>query len=700
MAQVTAPPQLTPLIAAALAALLAPIPARAADLFSPGPLSRAHQSLEGGLETCTKCHVAGKQLAPERCLECHTELKARVEEKRGFHGRLPPADRQCWNCHHEHQGREEQLVDWGKGGERGFDHSRTGYELRGKHRTAECARCHDPRRIADKTVTAVLEKEPGRKTFLGQPQACSACHFDEHRGQLGADCQRCHSEDGWKPVRGFDHARTAFPLAGRHARTDCQKCHFPKEQPAPSVPPTLTPPIDPARFVKWKGLSFRACTDCHFDEHRGQLGAACQHCHSEVAWKPARGFDHARTAFPLTGRHARTDCLKCHLPQEQAAPSVPPNITPPVNPTRTVKWKGIAFSACTDCHKDPHQGRFGPSCTQCHGTEDWKRMSGPAEKRAFHEATRYPLRGAHAEVACQACHGPFPGEPARYRGLAFQRCSDCHADAHLGQMKPLAAGAPGGPPGCERCHTLEAYLPARFEVEDHTQTGFPLEGAHRAVACVLCHPKDPRLATHVPATVRADLERRKRPLRLSLARFEPSSPADCRACHRDPHAGQFDRRVRTEGCQACHSLASFRTLQFDHARDASFPLTGRHAQAACASCHRPDASGVVRYSPLAFSCSACHSDPHAGQFSAGKGKGTDCSRCHGATDFKDVSKFVHRPPFTDYRLTGKHQGLACEKCHPAVQVSGVTVRKYRPLPTRCEGCHDDFHKGAFRGFVP
>ena len=110
----TAPAHATVPIAAALVALSAPLSARAADLFSPGPLSRAHQALEGGLETCTKCHVAGKQLAPERCLECHTELKARVEEKRGFHGRLPPADRQCRNCHHEHQGREEQLVDWGK----------------------------------------------------------------------------------------------------------------------------------------------------------------------------------------------------------------------------------------------------------------------------------------------------------------------------------------------------------------------------------------------------------------------------------------------------------------------------------------------------------------------------------------------------------------------------------------------------------
>ena len=66
------------LAAALAAAALVPRVARALDVFSPGPLSRAHQSLEG-LESCTRCHVAGRQLAPERCLDCHTELGVRVE---------------------------------------------------------------------------------------------------------------------------------------------------------------------------------------------------------------------------------------------------------------------------------------------------------------------------------------------------------------------------------------------------------------------------------------------------------------------------------------------------------------------------------------------------------------------------------------------------------------------------------------------
>jgi hypothetical protein len=555
--------------------------------------------------------VAGQQLAPERCLECHTELKARVTEKRGFHGRMPSSERQCQSCHHEHQGRDEPLVDWGKGGQKAFDHSRTGFELRGKHRTVDCARCHDPRRVADPLVQAMLGKQPGRKTFLGQPQACAACHFDEHRGQLGQDCQRCHAEDAWKPVRGFEHARTTFPL---------------------------------------------------------------------------------------TGRHARVDCVKCHARQEQAAQGVPSTVTPPVHADAFLKLKGVASQLCTDCHKDPHEGRFGPGCASCHGTEDWKRVSGgTSAQRAFHQQTRYPLEGAHAAVACVACHGPFPGQPARFKGLAFARCTDCHLDAHLGQLQAAAGGE--GAKTCDRCHTVESYQPPRFELEDHDRTGFKLDGAHRTVACVLCHPRDPALAGKVPAAVRARLEREKRPVRVSLARFAPARPDDCRSCHRDPHAGQLDRRVKAEGCTACHVSTSFHQVKFDHARDSSFPLTGKHAQAACGSCHRPDAAGVVRYAPLPFACAACHADPHAGQFASGKASATDCSRCHGTDGWKET-KFVHAPPFTTFQLTGKHARLECSKCHQGVAVAGLTIRKYKPLPTRCAGCHDDFHRGAFKGFVP
>jgi hypothetical protein len=620
-------------------ALLLGAGAARADVFSPGDLSRPHAALEG-LANCTKCHVAGERLAPERCLECHKELAVRLEQGKGFHARIPAAERACERCHHEHQGRTFALVDWGPGGKKGFDHAKTGYELSGKHRRAECGRCHDRRLVQDPALQDLLGKQPERVSLLGAPTACAACHFDEHRAQVGNECQRCHTEEAWKPAPRFLHAKSAYPLTGKHAKVACAKCH--REEP-------------------------------------------------EAA---------ARTAAPAQ--------------------------TPPVKPAAFVRYKGLPFQRCTDCHKDPHQGRFGAAegCTGCHSTADWKKLSGAAKERAFHEKTRYPLRGAHAAVKCEVCHGPFPGVPAKFKGIAFERCTDCHADAHVGQLARVAgqdggaakqgarkspstatpvpasaSTAPAPPPEtCDACHAIEAWLPVRFEIDAHDRLEYRLEGAHRAVACALCHPKDPRLERRVPAAVRKELERRKRPVKVSLALLDIPKASDCRTCHRDPHAGQFKARLAEQGCAACHGLDSFRKPRFDHAKDSRYPLEGKHAQVACASCHRPDAAGVVRYKPLSLACASCHADPHAAQFAvrgAPKGEGNDCARCHLATGWKEL-RFKHAEPFTKFALDGKHAKAACERCHPTVKVAGADVRRYRPLATSCEGCHEDFHKGAFR----
>ncbi|MFO0581188.1 MAG: hypothetical protein U0229_02855 [Anaeromyxobacter sp.] len=624
-------------------ALAVPAAARA-DLFSPGELSKAHAAYEG-LQNCTKCHTAGKQLTPEACLACHGEVKALMGRGKGLHGRLPQGEA-CEKCHHEHQGRDFALVDWGKDGRKGFDHARTGYELRGKHRRADCEKCHDHRLVSDAGVLALLEKHPGKKSWLGAPAACAACHADEHRGQLGNDCQRCHGEDAWKPAKGFVHAKAKYPLEGKHARVECAKCHKPEQDP----------------------------------EQR----------------KPAPG----QVAF--------------------------------ANATAFVKYTGLQFGNCTDCHKDPHQGRFGERCSSCHTVADWKKLSGAAAERAFHDKTRYPLRGEHVEVKCTACHGPFPGQKAVFKNMAFGRCSDCHFDAHEGQLARLALAGPlpanatleGGRkgkkgkaqpviasappvagPDCEACHTVNGFLPVKFDVADHAKLEYRLEGAHRAVACALCHPKDPRLERRVPEAMKKELARRKRPLKVSQALLAIPKAGDCRTCHRDPHGGQFDARLTAAatvagagtGCAACHVLESFKKVRFDHNKESRFPLDGKHTNAACGSCHKTGPDGAIKYKPLPLTCAGCHPDIHQGQLAV-KGQ-TDCSRCHVSAGWKDQNlKFRHTAQFSRFVLDGKHEKVDCAKCHGLVKVAGVETRRYKPVPVACQACHDDFHKGAFRGF--
>jgi hypothetical protein len=588
----------------AIALVLAAAGARA-DVFSPGPLAQGHADLEG-LRNCTKCHVAGSQLSNDTCLACHKTTKQSIVEKRGIHGRLHKAELACQKCHPEHQGRDADIL-WGPKGKKGFDHSKTGYPLMGKHAAVGCAQCHNDKLIVDAAVRAERAKNPKKQTFLGLGTQCAQCHFDEHRGQLSSRCASCHTEAGWKPAPRFNHAKTEFPLLGKHADVKCSDCH------------------------------------------------------------------------------AKVTDAKSHAD----APMRPYSAT-------FMRMKPVAHAACTDCHKDPHEGRFGADCASCHTVDDWKEVKGASGERAFHEKTRYPLRGAHATVECKSCHGGFKGVPAVFKGLKFARCIDCHVDAHLGEL-----GSPPRP--CDSCHSVASFRPAIYEPAAHKL--YPLEGGHLAIACSACHARDATLESRA-GPIKSFLEKRRRKDGLVLTRFDLTGDMRrCDTCHTDTHRGQFAPRVARAGCTDCHQVASFAQVRFDHDKESSFRLTGAHENTACGGCHVLDLAGVIRYRPLEAECSSCHADPHAAQFKEvitladRRVRGTSCAKCHTTSEWKRTT-FQHWPPFTSYVLDGKHKNVDCAGCHPEVDVGGgVRARQYKGVPTTCAGCHFDVHGGAFRGFT-
>ncbi|MBL8921997.1 MAG: hypothetical protein JNJ54_24320 [Myxococcaceae bacterium] len=570
-----------------------------ADLFSPGELARAHQSLSG-LGNCTKCHPAGGQLSQESCLECHSELTPRIGKGAGLHGRIPTDKRNCEGCHREHQGEAHQLIDWGPQGEKSFNHQRTGWALKGAHAPAKCTACHEPRLVQSAPVRALMDKRP--HTRLGLSTACTACHFDEHRGQQQEDCEFCHVEKAWKPAPGFNHNETKYPLRGKHAKVKCTGCH-----------------------------------DAEKDAE-------------------AHGF--------------------------------------PVPKSETfLRFAPLEYRACTDCHKDPHGGAFGQRCQSCHVPDGWMVLRNVTGERAFHEKTDFPLKGAHLDVDCKTCHGPFPGVKAKFKDLEHKTCATCHPDAHAGQL-----GSGKDTPDCKACHSEQGFSPVSYPLEAHAKTRYPLEGAHQSVACNACHEQNPALKAKVPKATLVDLKRRGRQELFSFAVFDVTKPLDaCETCHADAHKGQF--KDVAKGCVACHDTSSFRHLTFDHDKASRFPLEGAHEKVACGKCHAPAGPSLpLRYKPLEQACRACHADEHAGQFS--KKEPAACERCHGEKAFKP-SKFRHEPPFTDFLLDGQHAQAKCEACHRKVTVaSGVTTAQYRPLPRTCEGCHADYHEGAFKGFEP
>jgi hypothetical protein len=606
--------------------------------ISPGPLSKAHQSLTGTTQ-CASCHQFGAKTPAFKCLDCHKEIAKTLAEKHGYHASLQmqnPTGKDCVRCHLEHNGVGFPLIHWNAPIKQ-FDHTLTGYPLDGKHVQVECGKCHTSQNIAP-AERGLIQNKDLNKSYLGLSQKCVSCHVDYHKGQLGADCASCHNTSDWKAAKKFDHSKTRYPLTGLHIQVACEKCHKPDA------------PGGPARF---RDMKFATCTACHVDPHHGEFKESCEHCHTTAGWKKLPSsfeFDHSKTKYPLLGKHVTVGCSACHIGGDFKKP--------------------LAFEQCADCHKpDPHSGQFAnrpkkSECAECHTVDGWKpSLFGVKE----HATSKYPLEGMHVKVECAKCHIPA-GKETIYK-VKFAACLDCHKDAHDGQF----AGKPYEN-RCEQCHTVADFHRSIFSVAKHQKTSFPLTGGHVAVPCAECHK--------VGAAGRLD--------KILAFRFSDSR---CTACHTDPHHGEFKSRMErrkpdgnTFGCEACHSTRSWTDVNgFDHSKT-TFPLRGAHRSVTCGACHKAlPGQTQIQFKGTPQACEACHKDPHAGQFSPKTGK-TSCAACHAEQQWKP-STFDHDKK-TQFPLQGGHRGVACDKCHSQVKlINGNPVIFYKPTPLKCDACH-------------
>ena len=381
---------------------------------------------------CSRCHLPQKKLreAPGSCVSCHKSVaphKQRLGKK-------------CDKCH--------SSESWEK---TRFDHDKTDFKLKGKHKKAECLACHMNQRYKDIATT------------------CYACHrFDDvHNGNWGKKCQRCHQESKWNKVR-YDHNKTKFKLTGQHKETGCFRCHVGNK--------------------KGKELGTQ-CYDCHKqdDEHAGRYGRKCKTCHTPQSWEKKK-FDHDKTDFKLKGKHTKTPCRACHkgnITDEQTTPRCytchQQNDVHKGSEGKECQrchneaaWdKRVLFdhdvthfpliglhaiapceschlssdfkqtrSGCIDCHEgdDEHQGKLGPNCLSCHTPNGWALWTFDHD-----EQTDYPLKGKHNNLSCLACHT----RAVRKKIRLSSACAHCHArdDAHHGEFGRY----------CERCHTTQSF---------------------------------------------------------------------------------------------------------------------------------------------------------------------------------------------------------------------------------------------------
>jgi hypothetical protein len=475
-----------------------------------------------------------------------------------------------------------------------FNHNtQTAYRLTGMHAAGACMSCH----------TSLVFKKTAHD--------CASCHADLHRNQMGRDCEQCHTVRGWTPVSRFtarEHSNR-FPLLGAHARVECESCH------------------QGAANAVFTGMS-TDCVTCHRRDfvsaqnppHQNGFPLDCGACHTSMtSWMGAK-FDHAAvTRFALTGAHTNLPCAACHVNGRFAG-------TP---------------AACVNCHQSDLQGTTDPNhiaaafptdCAVCHTTATW------TGAKFDHNLSKFPLTGAHVNVACAQCHtnNKFTGTPTA--------CVGCHQAEYQNTTNPNHAAA-GFSTDCTACHTTATWAGAKF---DHN-TVFPLTGAHASVTCAQCHTQ-----TNYSAT-----------------------PRVCNGCHLPDYNKTSNPNHVQAGfptdCAVCHSTTDWAGATFDHSK-AAFPLTGAHTSVACATCHTNN-----NFTTIPTNCDACHLSQFQQTTNPNHAKAgfpLNCALCHSTANWTSAT-FDHSK--TVFPLSGAHTSVACANCHVG--------NNYTTVPTDCYGCH-------------
>jgi hypothetical protein len=501
------------------------------------PLTGAHKPV-----SCASCHgdgvYRGKSLD---CVACHKADYDRAA--RPTHTSVFPTT--CATCH--------TTVAWAGAT---FDHATTQFPLTGAHLAVMCTSCH------------------GDGVYRGKPIDCVACHQTKYNqttnpphaaaGFASASCATCHTTTSWLGAV-FDHGTTRFPLTGAHRAVTCTSCHG-------------------DGVYRGKSLDCVACHRAKYDATTNPPHVAagfpttCEVCHTTTAW-PGAVFNHSATRFPLTGAHLTLNCNACHgdgVYRGKAMDCVachqakynqttnPPHVAAGFPSTcatchSTASWLGAVFDhnltlfpltgahravMCTSCHGDgvykgkslecvachrtkydattnpPHAAAgFPTTCATCHTTTDW--LSAVFD----HNATRFPLTGAHRTTACAGCHGD-----GVYRGKTTD-CYACHQSKYAATTNPNHTAAMF-PTTCASCHTTTDWTGATF---NHDAAWFPIySGSHRGrwTTCAQCHTSPTNFALFT-----------------------------CLTCHTKSstdaqHAGRAGYKYDSQACYACHPRGS------------------------------------------------------------------------------------------------------------------------------------------------
>jgi len=287
---------------------------------------------------------------------------------------------------------------------------------------------------------AVKERFADRGGYHGKLEGkCETCHTD-HKG-LGMDIISLNSET-------FNHRLANYPLTGKHAEIDCNKCH-PEKGPEDEIK---------SRYI---GLNFGECTACHKDPHPDGFGLDCMKCHTTAGWS-GRALSYVHnldSKYKLLGKHQEISCAKCHKSADPEATFSLPN------------------TQCAQCHQDVHKGQLSKHCENCHNEQGW---TGRNLAYSHAQDSKYKLLGKHQALDCNKCHrAAEPGAKlaaAQFANLGTE-CLHCHEDEHKEQLSKK----------CSECHNELGWKGALVSFDHNEQSSYRLDAIHQSAACADCH---------------------------------------------------------------------------------------------------------------------------------------------------------------------------------------------------------------------
>jgi hypothetical protein len=494
---------------------------------------------KGEWNQCSDCHEVPNNYSVFTCISCHEHNQQEMDdEHQGVQGYIY-ASNACLSCHPD-----------GKKGN-AFNHVNSNFPLTGAHISLNCQDCHS-------------------SGYQGTPTECFACHqlhFNNTTNPshiqlvLSTECTYCHTtEPDWKPAL-FPVHNQYYELLGRHLEiaNDCNSCHN-------------------GNYVTTPNL----CYDCHTDAYNNAqnpnhtaagIPAQCEDCHTSSAWIPST-FSHTLTGFELLGAHFTIQCSGCH-----------------------VGTTGGLNSECISCHQDDYntapnhvaQG-FPTNCEMCHNSIAWSQVT------FDHNATSFPLTGAHISVNCFDCH------ESGFSGTSTI-CYDCHQQNYQQSTNPSHT-ALSLPTDCEQCHTTNPdWQPATFPI--HNQY-YQLIGAHANITdCGDCHNGNYN-----------------------------NTPNTCIGCHQNDYNGTTNPPHQlfnfSYDCLQCHNMNGWIPASFNHS---FYPISNDHNNVSCNECH-----SEPNYQPQ---CLSCHWEDFLDEHEPGDP--TNCWECHDTFDWDDSPKLPGIP---------------------------------------------------------